>query len=179
MDVARFVALVEAGVLRLLSLNFSRYAAAAPATCFSTWSSLRRSSSRRISGGTSSLSSIAWPSSLLPSVASDPAIGVRSLPPRSGDGLEGRWFELLVFVSNRRKASPNRPASSDLVPDKEIDGILARLVCLEPPLKRLSLFFEGSSSSIALRKSTLELILVASVPNPESSTKADGNCPGS
>lgn len=66
--------------------------------------------------------------------------------------------------SNRRKASPNLPAKRDLVPERDIDGRLDRLVCLDPLLSRFSFLFEGSCSSIARKKSTLELILPASVP---------------
>lgn len=67
-----------------------------------------------------------------------------------------------VLVSNRRNASPNLPANRFLVPLSEIDGMLARLMCLDPLLSRFSFLLDGSSSSIALRKSTLELILVPS-----------------
>lgn len=69
-----------------------------------------------------------------------------------------------VFVSNFLKASPKRPASKFLVPDKETEGRLDRLRCLDPPLSRFSLLFEESSSSFALRKSTSESIRTESSP---------------
>ena len=79
---------------------------------------------------------------------------------REGDGPRGPGPP----PSNRRKASPNLPARRDLVPERDIDGRLDRLVCLDPLLSRFSFLFEGSCSSIARKKSTFELILPASVP---------------
>lgn len=79
---------------------------------------------------------------------------------REGDGPRGPGPP----PSNRRKASPNLPARRDLVPERDIDGRLDRLVCLDPLLSRFSFLFEGSCSSIARKNSTFELILPASVP---------------
>lgn len=94
-------------------------------------------------------------------MASEPVIGV-SIFSRSPDaGDEPRWLLPPILVSNRRNASPNRPAKSDLVLESEIDGMLARLLCLEPVLSLFSFFLDGSSSSMARRYSTLELILLA------------------
>lgn len=54
--------------------------------------------------------------------------------------------------------------------------MLARLMCLDPLLCRFSFLLDGSSSSIALRKSTLELILVPSGPSSDSPVTAVDWC---
>lgn len=74
------------------------------------------------------MSSRMLPSSLRPSVASEPAIGVRSaLQVLKGLGVRGPGGTLVLF-SKRLNASPNLPASNVLVPDKDIDGRLERLI---------------------------------------------------
>ena len=45
-----------------------------------------------------------------------------------------------------------------MVPDKESEDKLPRLACLDPPLKRFSRFRLNSSSSLALRKSTSDML---------------------
>ena len=71
------------------------------------------------------MSSNMFPSSLRPSVASEPAIGVRSFRSMSCSGLGVRGGAFALF-SKRLKASPNLPASRFLVPDKDMDGKLER-----------------------------------------------------
>lgn len=93
-----------------------------------------------------------------------------SRSPDAGD--EARWPLPPMLVSNRRKASPNRPAKSDLVLESEIEGMLARLTCLEPVLSLFSFFLDGSSSSMARRYSTFELILPAFTLLSGSSTRS-------
>ncbi len=118
-----------------LSASRLRYSAAALATRFSSIERRLRSISRRCSGGMLSMSSNILPSSLRPSVASEPAMGVRSLRSMSckGLGVRGAGGEL-VLCSNRLKASPNLPARRFLVPDKDIEGRLERLDLFPPPL---------------------------------------------
>jgi hypothetical protein len=148
-----------------------RYSAAAFATRFSSSESRRRSNSRRISGDIFSVSSGICPSSLLPSVASDPAIGVNSRRSRASNGLGvrggGGAFELF---SNRLKASPNFPANRFLVLDRDIEGKLDLLACLFPPLIRRSFRRLASWSSIVRRNSTFDSILLSSLSDsPEMS----------
>lgn len=137
----------------------ARYSACAAATRFSSSDNLRRSISRRISGVMSSVSSSTWPSSLRPSVASEPAIGVNSL--RSDAAAAGGvrdpgapgWLD-----SNRLNASPNLPAKmdEDFLPREE------RLVRL------LSSLFLGLASSMDRRNSTFDSILVSSASRSRS-----------
>ena len=144
-----------------------RYSAAASATRFSSMDKRRRSSSRLISGGMSSVSSKTWPSSLRPSVASDPAIGVNSRRSRAwGLGVRGAP----VLLSKRLNASPNLPASNVFVPDRE--GKLDRLACLLPLLVRRSLRRAASWSSIVRRKSTFDSMLLSSSVLESSATAA-------
>lgn len=128
MDVARDTPpMLFGAVLEPRSARCFRYSAAALATRFSSIERRLRSISRLCSGGRLSMSSRRLPSSLRPSVASDPAIGVRSRRSISCSGLGvlggGGVFAL---SSKRLKASPNLPANKFLVPDKVMDGKLER-----------------------------------------------------
>lgn len=126
MDVARETPPILFGaVLEPCSASRLRYSAAAFATRFSSIERRLRSISRRCSGGRFSISSNMFPSSLRPSVASEPAMGVRSFRSISCNGLGVRGGAFALF-SKRLKASPNFPARRFLVPDKDIDGKLER-----------------------------------------------------